>query len=258
MFAPIKAEYDVPFSSSEVEDVSNPHGQILGWSALSSNLYAWTYSLLPSSGLLFFDTLEGMQQNYKLLAENGTVMLLDQTDAYQENLNSGFSRLKAYVMSKLQWDTSLNMNELIDDFFDNYFAESADTMQDLFQQEREWLTHVYADLGAGGYISDNLVDSSYWTYNQLNNYLELIDQAYEDIEPLRETDPERYETLYERILLESMQFRYLMISIFPTEFSEAELLEMRTEFKYDFERLGLISYRENADISELWTEWGIN
>lgn len=258
MFAPIKAKYSVPFESSEVDDVSGPHGQIKGWSALSKNLYAWTYSLLPISGLVFFDTLEVMQQNYQLLAENGTVMLLDQTDAYQKKINTGFARLKGYVMSKLQWDTSLNMQELIDDFFDNYFAESADTMQNLFQQEREWMTHIYADLGAEGYISDNLVDSTYWSYNQLQGYLDLIDQAYQDIEPLRETDPERYATLYDRILVESMQFRYLMISIYYTEFSEAEILEMRNEFKYDFNRLGLTSYRESVDIAELWNKWGID
>ena len=86
----------------------------------------------------------------------------------------------------------------------------------------------------------------------------MIDQAYQDIEPLRETDPERYATLYDRILVESMQFRYLMISIYYTEFSEAEILEMRNEFKYDFNRLGLTSYRESVDIAELWNEWGID
>lgn len=257
MFAPIGAEYDVPFDSAEASDVSNTHGQILGWASLAENLYAWTYSLFPNNGLLFFDTIEVMQQNYGLLSENGTTMLLDQTDMYQKNVNSGFSRLKAYVMSKLQWDNSLNMNELIDDFFDNYFDAAADTMQELFNQEREWLTHVYADLGAAGYIGDNLLDSNYWTFHQLQGYMDKIEQAYADIESIRETDPERYSVLYDRILLESMQFRYLILSIYYTEYSEAELLEMRQEFRYDFERLGLTSYRENGDISELWSEWGI-
>lgn len=258
MFAPIKAEYDIPFTDAQIDDVSKPYGQVLGWSSLSKNLYAWTYTLLPSSGLLFFDTLEVMQQNYQLLIENGTMMLYDQGDSYQYNVNTGFSRLKAYVMSKLQWNASLNMNELIDDFFDNYFSEAAETMQELFNQEREWLTHVYADTDATGCISDNLVDEKYWSYNQLQTYLEMIQKAYEDIKPLQEKDAERYATLYDRILLEGMQFRYLMLSIYYTEFTEQELLEARNEFRYDFERLGLTSYRENADITELWSEWKIN
>lgn len=258
MFAPIRAEYDVPFESKEISDVSYTHGQITGWAALSKNLYAWTYALLPSSGLVFFDTLEAMQQNYKLLEENDVVMLLDQTDHYQKNINSGFSRLKAYVMSKLQWNTSLNMNELIDDFFDNYFAEAADTMQDLFNQEREWLTNVYANKGAEGYISDNLVDSQYWSYNQLQSYMQMINKAYEDIEGLRETNPDRYAKLYDRILIESMQFRYLLIQIYYTEYSDSALLEAKKEFRYDFERLGFTAIAENTDITLLWQEWGID
>ena len=130
-------------------------------------------------------------------------------------------------------------------------------MQDLFNQEREWLTHVYEDLGAAGYISDNLVDSTYWTYNQLCSYMDLIEQAYKDIEPLRDSNPDRYAMLYDRILLESMQLRYLTLSIYYTEYSEAELMEARREFRYDFERLGLVTYRENGNINELWSDWGI-
>lgn len=258
MFAPITAEYDTPFEDSKVDDVSVPNGQVMGWSSITKNLYAWTYTLLPLSGLLFFDTLESTQQNYSFLAENGCQMLLDQADMYQERINTGFSRVKAYIMSKLAWDTSLNMNELLDDFFANYFDDASETMQNLFNQEREWITHIYKHSDASGRISDDLVQDKYWTFNQLENYLNMIDKAYKEIEPIRETDPERYSVLYDRILLESMQFRYLILSIYGTEYTEEELIEQRKEFKYDFERLQLTSYRENGDINELWAEWGIN
>ena len=85
----------------------------------------------------------------------------------------------------------------------------------------------------------------------------MIEQAYKDIEPLRDSNPDRYAMLYDRILLESMQLRYLTLSIYYTEYSEAELMEARREFRYDFERLGLVTYRENGNINELWSDWGI-
>ena len=94
-------------------------------------------------------------------------------------------------------------------------------------------------------------------YVKRTPYMDLIEEAYEDIEPLRETNPERYTVLYNRILLESMQFRYLMLSIYYTEYTEAALMEARREFRYDFERLGLVTYRENGNINELWSDWGI-
>ena len=258
MFAPIKAEYDIPFDATDISDVSSPYGQLLGWASLCKTMFAWTYSLLPQHGLIFCDTLEVTPQNYKLLKDNGTIMLLDQTDHYQRNANSGWSRLKAYVMSKMQWDTSLNMGELIDDFFAHYFAEAGDTMQELFTLEREWLSHVYADLGATGMIQENLLDAAYWPYNVLQSFMDKLDEAYADIAPLQEENPERYRVLYDRILLESMQFRYLILQLYTTEFSKTELIDARNEFRYDFERLGLTSYQEGSEITKLWTEWGIN
>lgn len=258
MFAPITAEYDIPFEDSKVDDINGPNGQVTGWTSITKNIYAWTYSLFPSSGLLFFDSVETMQQNYSFLANNGCQMLLDQTDMYQQNINSGFSRVKAYVMSKLQWDTSLNLNELLDDFFVNYFDVASETMQSLFNQEREWLTYIYKNTEATGRISDYLVEDKYWSFNQLESYMDMIDKAFKDIEPLRETDMARYSKLYNRILLEGMQFRYIILSVYGTEFTEDELLEQRKEFKYDFEKLGLTTYGENKDINDLWNDWGIN
>ena len=257
MFAPIKAEYDIPFSESDPTDVTGPHGQLLGWHSISDTLYAWTYSLLPASGLVFMDTVEVMRDNYRLLSDNGTMMLLDQTDHYQKKSSPAWGRAKGYIMSKLAWDNTLNVEELLTDFFANYFGEAGETMQALFDQQREWMTHVYTDLGAEGYIWDALVETKYWSYNQLQNYLAQIDQAYADIEPLQQSDPTRYAQLCDRILLESMQYRYLILMLYSTEYSADDLLDMRTEFRVDFERLNLTAQSEGGDINELWAQWGL-
>ena len=258
MFAPIRAEYDIPFDASDIADPNGPFGQVLGWSSISENLFAWTYSLLPSTSMVFFNTVEVMQQNYQLLAESGTVMLLDQTDHYQKNINTSWSRAKAYLMAKLAWNADLSVDELLDAYFANYFGEAGDTMQALFNEHREWTTHIYNDLGAQGVIWDALDTDAYWTYQQLQHYMDQIDRAYADIAPLQASDPARYAQLCDRILLESLQYRYLLLQVYPTEYSEIDLIAARREFRYDFERLGLTAQEEGGDITELWSDWGIN
>jgi hypothetical protein len=54
-----------------------------------------------------------------------------------------------------------------------------------------------------------------------------------------------------------MQFRHLLLQLYPTEFSKTDLREARTEFRFDFERLGLTTYAEGQDINKLWSDWGI-
>lgn len=258
MFAPIRAEYDIPFEASDITDPNGPYGQVLGWASISDNLFAWTYSLLPSTSMVFFNSVEVMQQNYDLLADNGTIMLLDQTEHYQKKINTSWSRVKAYLMAKLAWNTELSVDELLDDFFANYFGEAGDTMQTLFNEHREWTTYIYNELGAAGVIWDALDSDVYWSYNQLQDYMKQIDRAYADIAPLQQSDPERYAQLYDRILLESLQYRYLLLQVYPTEYNASELQAARLEFRYDFERLGLTAQAEGGDITDLWTDWGIN
>lgn len=257
-FAPIAANIDAPYIDDEKDDVADTYGQVKGWGSISKKLYAWTYSLFPYQGLIFCNTVDVMQENYQLLLDCGATMIQDQTEHYQKKITTGWGRLKAYLMSKLQWDNSLNMDELMDTFFVHYFGEAADTMQSLFDQQREWYAYIYADKDAPNTISADLLDENYWSYNQVQNYLRQIEKAYEDIAPLKETDSERYTQLYNRILLESLQYRYISLSIFSAEYSEVELVNERNKFRADFELLGLTQHKESYEISVLWDEWGIN
>lgn len=255
MYAPINAIYSKKFEDDVNASVQS---NIEGWAALTDKIHIWIYSLLTSNGLLLNDTFEVLPDNYRYLLSNNAVSIIDQTDSYQENCNTGWARAQQYVQSKVQWDTTLNMEDLLKDFFKNYFGEAADTMYKLFIEQREWFTNIYNNLGASGKISDDLVDVSYWKYAQLKAYLAKIDKAYEDIASLKATDEKKYEQIYDRIALESMQFRYIMLMLYPNEYDEQELQTMKTAFKMDFERFGLISYAEGCDMSDIWSKWGIN
>lgn len=254
MYAPIGATYAYPLTDARNTEAGSA---IRGWSALTDNIYTWIYSLHPSHAFIMIDTFEIMKENYAFLQENGTKFIFEQTDHYQETGNSSWSSVKAYVMSKMQWNKDLNMNELFDDFFANYYGEAGDTMRSIFDEQRDWMVHIYQDLGASGKISDDLLSAEYWSYPLLKEWLAKIDKAYEDIAGLQETDPDRYQELYDRITMESLQFRYIVIGCFGTNYSAEDLLTMKNLFKHDFERLDITSYAENQDIANLWSNWGI-
>lgn len=251
-FAPVDADITVPFEETEVKE------QILGWGAVSQKIYSWIYALYPYQGLIFCNTVDVMQQNYQLLKDNNATMIIDQSDHYQKNVQTGFARLKAYLQYKLQWDLSLNMDELIDDFFVNYFGEASTTMQELFDKQRGYYSYLNQQTDVIKTISADMLNDSYWSYPQLQEYMGLINESFDAIAPLKESNPERYEKLYQRILLESIQYRYMLISLYGTEFGEKELLNEKNRFKYDFEELGLIRHKESNEITELWAEWEIN
>lgn len=254
LIAPYTASYAVPFTAETNAEVAR---NIEGWAALTDNIDAYVYTILPAHTLIFKDTFEVMQSNYQTLLDVGTSVLYDQMNGGQRNGETGWSRAMLYVKSKLQWDNTLNMNELLDDFFANYFDVSADTMREVFEEERRWLSHVYSDLGVSGKCQDNMMNSEYWSYPMLKKNLEQFEEAYQEIEVYRETDPERYEQLHDRITLETMQYRFLVIQLFSSNYTADELLNMKYAFKKDAEQLNMLVYKENTSMEKLWEEWGI-
>lgn len=241
------------FEDTDSTDISSIYGRMLGWKSCSNSMFAWTYSLYMNHGLLFSNTHDVMQANYQLLKDNGVTLIGDQADAYQKYGNSGFSRLETYLMSKLQWDTELDQNTLTRDFFDNYFGEAADTMLELYHLEKKNIAAKYQTYSNeySGTFSDEVLTKEFWPQDELKEYQNLIAQAFKDIEGLRTTDPERYQKLYERILLENIQFEYIDSSLYSTD------MTTRNTFKNHFEDLGLYSYAEHKTIDELWKKLGV-
>ena len=57
----------------------------------------------------------------------------------------------------------------------------------------------------------------FYPYQRLKAFLSYIDRAYEDIKYLKYENEELYEKLYTRITLESIPYRYMIITLYPKE-----------------------------------------
>lgn len=257
MFAPIGMECDVAFSDYDPSDNTNPYGQLMGWGALTDNIYCWTYSQLFDEFFLSYNTYETVQKNNQSLLEAGSICVLDQTQSDVVGYSTGWNMAKGYLLSKLQWNNSLNQEELLREFFRHYYDDAADVMYDIFMEQRLWMNHVYNDLGANGDVYEDMITQAYWPYNWLENIISRFDEAYAALEPLREQDPERYALIHDRILLETLQFRYIKLSLYYAEYNERDLLNTRQAFRYDCERLGVEYIALNDPVKILWREWDI-
>ncbi len=252
-YAPIFADYSHSFYEQENSNVATT---LEGWRALSDKLYLWIYSTNFSYYLYPYNSFNSMQGNYWFALNHGGSYMFDQ--AQYNNYNStGWGRLKAYLNSELQWDASQNMNDLIDEFFENYYAEAAEPMRELFNMYRTHFAYIEEYLGVGGAIGGRYYGSEYWPIGTLNAMLDKIDEAYAAIDSLQRTDPARYSTMYDRICIESIAYRFLKINNYSSRFTASDLLAEQESFRDDCERMNLTKFSESSDISTLWTEWGI-
>ena len=241
MYAPIEADYSKPLTH-ESNTVENEN--LKKWQALSEKMLLWTYSADYYSYLSPYNTFNSMQENYKIAVRSGATWLFDQQQKGAQN-STGFQILKYYLQSKLSWNVNLDINELIDNFLENYFGPAADTMTTLLNEVRTRMAYIENELNVPMYVYVVLENTNYWPKGLLQQWLGYIDQAYKEIETVKNVDEELYKMLYDRIMLESISYRWLLINLYGENVFDAEtLLKEKLAFKSDCAYLKVTNYRE--------------
>ena len=158
--------------------------------------------------------------------------------------------------AKLAWNTSLDYDRLLDEYFTGYFGAAAEPMRALYEQ----ITYRMEQLSDGtmeGGIYYNVNQPKFYTKAILDGWLELIDRAYEAAELCKESDPQRYRRVVDRICLESLSVRYMRLELYSGKFGTGQLAEERISFRNDCLKLGVDMYAEAVSLSGIFETWGL-
>ena len=215
------------------------------WAPLLKRRTAWMYGLtyyqdyfVPTS------TLMGLGNNYRHLFENDYKLIFDEAQV-GKMVSPDWATLKTYIVSQIGWNVYQDMNDLIEEFFTNFFKVAAEPMLEAFNLEQDRLTQLSVDMGdLTNIMSDSnaalkaMINEEAWPENLLLQLLAKFDEAYEAIEVYKDTDPILYETLYNRIKLETLSIRYLRARIYGKYYG-AQKTEWMMSIYYDAKGLGI-------------------
>ena len=206
-----------------------------------------------------------MIDTYKFLKNYNTNIMYNEGQRYNTAVTC-FGRFKDYIDSKLNVDVNVNFSDLKRTFFDNYYGEAGPYMEQLFDEETEWISYIETKLNSPGDIYEEIADQNFWPKQTLNHFLDLCDKAYEAIAPLKVTDNKMYSVFHDHINIESMFPRFSLIDLYGSTIPNDELIKMQNEFKADCEALGIVEYKEvhkqypvgqQGYITEKFKEWGM-
>ncbi len=252
MFAPIRANYTTGFS-----DDSNTVtlAALKELAKICSYVTAWTYDAHFPQMFICNESFSGRQERYETLSENNVGFIFEQSLGAT---NQSFSVLKAYLTSKMTWDNSLNMDELIKDFCEKYYYTASDTILQYLDSYRTWAQYAYNQLGMHTDINgSNHLRADFWPKGKLLEWEAMFEQAYKDIEILKWTDKAAYELALKHITIESLTPRYLLIQLYGAQYDSAELDTMKRQFRADCYAYDVAHVREATSVEELFTNWGI-
>ncbi len=252
IYAPIRATYQKPLSDP-YNDLY--YKTVRGWAAVTKNLYMWTYATNFHYYLVPTNTYNSMQFNYRFLQESGAKWLLDQNQ--YSVFSTGFTALKMYLNTKLAWNTSLDMEELVRNWFDATFGPAAPRLYAVFEELRAHWLYLEEECGYIGDCYLEPLNEKYWPVQLLKKWTAAFEAAQEDIAPVRETDRLAHSVYSGNITLESLSFRFLLLDVCASSFDAETLTALREQFREDCSACGLTNYSERAQLSDLWSSWGI-
>ena len=249
--APISS---LDYQSSIYADV-NARGKqnIDGWCQLTDNIYLWTYSTNFSYYNYFYDTSNFFNEDgWQYMASIGTRFIFNQGQHNQDGTVTGFSTLKMYLDSKMAWDTTQNIQELTDRWFNAMFADAAPIMKNYYNSLRLWNANMLKNNGL--YVVRSIYNKvnvrDYWPYATLAGWRTECDKAIAAIERYKTSAPDLYDSLYWHIETEWFMPTYVTMKLYSDTLGESEYKALAARMKTFVATTGILKDSEHVNVAD--------
>lgn len=258
--APISAYYNVSFYD-DANKINKIKDKVEAWNVLSKKTYFWLYQTNFYHYFYPYDSIDAMLETYRFCLQNDMTFLYNQGQ-YNDYAcpYSAFTMLKEYVDSKAGFDVNLNLDDLTDAFFQNYFGAGSDAMRTYYNQLTAHMDVLQTNFPKqyNGSVYAEIANIAFWSFGTLRTWQGLIDEALTAIETYKQSNPTKYQILYEHIVRESLFVRFVLLDKYSYYYSSQSLQAMRLQFKADCEMLNVAHISEhNGEITRLWAQWGV-
>lgn len=228
-----------------------------GWGACANNIYYWDYGTNFKNYMFPLDRWQyATPEMYAYYCNKSDRYWFTQLQDNNPNTNTAWHNLKAYLEAKLAWNTSLNMDDLINGWFKAMFKEAAPAMLRVFQSVRTYQQYLISgnlDLGLTADGSVSIDRPEYWPFAMVQGWLNQMDNARTYIERYQVLDPEMYDKISKHIEAEALSNLYIILEFHGYSISASKRSEYIQRLTYDVEWLDL--YNMNVGSKKLLTGW---
>ena len=253
MYAPLGGSFYYSFKDEENQEWDDV---IDRWMPIcdDNEVFYWLYFCNFENRLVPLDFSHSLQTNMIWAYEHKGELMMFEVDAIN-NKAPNWSTLHMYLMSRLGVDVYQDVGKLKEDFFTNYYKDAQGPMEQYYDE----FTAHFAYLAETTNLTFNYVteaaimDKANWDYGTLTGWLAYIDEAYAAIEHYKEDDPEMYTKLHDRINIESITIRYLMLELYGPRLDDKKAYA--TELMNDCLHLGVTNQSSKGKVTDYFKKY---
>ena len=193
-----------------------------------------------------FDNWDSMQENYRIYKNAGAIFLFDQGNDVNGWSGPDFLKLRAYLQSKLMWNTELDFESLVDTFMTDYYMDAAPKMREYFDymcaRNKTFRDKAWVDV---------MRHPEYYTKEYLDKCMSLFAEAKDAIAHYKDTDLALYQNLLYRIKTEECSSQFFLCSFYSSYYTADEYTAMIDDFE------SAIQHMKYGD-QMIWSNWDID
>lgn len=150
---------------------------LLGWAALTKNIFVWDYSTQFTSYLAPFPNYDNLKPSLNFLANADVkgVFVQGSGDTYGD-----MAEYNSYLQAKLLWNPNIDVEKIKQDFFNGYYGKAAPFIANYLNQLLQNLQTTKVNLDIYGNPINNYSD--YLTPKLLDTYSQILDKAEAAVE----------------------------------------------------------------------------
>lgn len=253
MLAPVSMNFGAsPNAPSNLGD----YCALKAWSWLfnKKNVYVWSYALNAYSYLQVPNTFGYIKEYVEFYKDLGVKYVYNQGN--YDSYVCTFEALRLYTESQLYWDASSDYNALVEDFMNQYYGLAAEGVKKYYNLIRAHYAYLDSHDYTTGTVFFLLDDTKLWSVGMLHTMFTYLDEALAALEPLKTSDPVRYETLYNRVQRERLSPVYMMLSYYMNQLSDEDKASYLADFEKYTKMFSIEATREASfGISSLIDQW---
>lgn len=246
--APIFADYVRSFYSSYNNEARK---NIEGWNALAKRVYLWLYETNFSNYMYPYNSYSNMLETYRYSVINNAEFMFNEGQ-HNQNAVTAFGRFKEYLNYVAQYNVNIEYNDIVDDFFKNYFRDADEPMRKMFYEIQEHMFFLLEEYPSDvtGNIYERISQTRFWPKNLLDKWVSYIEQAFKNIEKYKVADPTLYNILYKNVLLESMFPRFAILNHYSGYYTTNEINSLVDQYIADCDLLKITQVNEANAIKD--------
>ena len=246
-YTPIETNFAYQLESGINADV---YADLYGWSKIADGqMLMYLYDINFHAYLVNFNNFNTVEGMYEECKELGVIAMTSQSAG---TYVTGFREMRSYVESWLMWDLDLSYDDLVRKFMNAYYKDAADYMYEFYEIMRDRYTYYFSMVrpGAGG-IYGEVLTVELWSQAVVAKMDEQFDAALASIEKYRESDPDLFMKLENRIMKERLMPIYLKLTTLSSYYSAEEYTELKATFKYYVNYFRLVEVMEGHGFGDL-------